>query len=297
MAKRLVFTIRRSCPGSRVPSARDCEDALLLLRAGPQAWLRLVVDGLALDLVDHLVKRGLVADADRVTAQRAPVDDERDLGDVGVRGALVHLVGELDDGIGPVVEEAFEPAHLALGVVANPVRDLDILALHDGPHAHLRVRASGFEYSPDPADQRSRATVMAEVPSAPASSSASAHAARVAPVVTTSSTRRTQRPTRRSSRPEPATNAPATLAARSRRSRSNWAIVARSRVTSVAYGQLQVPCGDAGDELRLVVAPCPCAGGVDRHVRDEVRPDADPRPSTRDRRPERLGEPLLARRT
>ena len=102
-----------------------------------------MVDGLALDLVDDLVERGLVADADRVAAQRLPVDDQRDLGDVGVRRRSCACSLESSTiGVGPVVQEALEPAELALGVVANPVRDLDILALDDRPHAHLRVRQS-----------------------------------------------------------------------------------------------------------------------------------------------------------
>ena len=94
-----------------------------------------MVDRLALDLVDDVVERRLVADADRVAAQRLAVDDQGDLGDVGVRRAPVHLVRELDDGVGLVVEEALEPVELALGVVADPVGDLDVLALDDRPHA------------------------------------------------------------------------------------------------------------------------------------------------------------------
>src|SRR4029079_6613685 len=111
------------------------EDPLLLLGACPQARLLLVVDRLALDLVDDLVKGRLVADPDGVAPQRASVDDEGHLGDVGVRRAPMHLVRELDDRVRSVVEEPFETMELALGVGADSVGDLDVLALHDRPHA------------------------------------------------------------------------------------------------------------------------------------------------------------------
>jgi hypothetical protein len=54
----------------------------------------------------------------------------------------MHLVRELDDGVGPVVEQPFEPIELALGIGSDAIRDLDILALDDGPHAHLRAVGS-----------------------------------------------------------------------------------------------------------------------------------------------------------
>src|SRR6185369_4022095 len=92
------------------------EDPLLLLRSVPEPWLLLVVDRLAFDLVDDIIEGRLVAATDRVTPERATVDDERDLGDVGIRGAAMHLVGELDDRVGAVVEEPIEALELALGI-------------------------------------------------------------------------------------------------------------------------------------------------------------------------------------
>ena len=70
---------------ARRPVGDPAEELLLLDRPGAQARLLAVVDRAAFDLVDDLVERGLVARAGRVTAQRLAVDDERDLGDVGVR--------------------------------------------------------------------------------------------------------------------------------------------------------------------------------------------------------------------
>ena len=135
IAKRLVLTMRRSRRGLRRAVGERAQDLLLLLGTRPEAGLRLVVDGLALDLVDDLVEGGLVADPDRVAAQDPAVDDEGDLGDVRVRGAPVHLVRELDDGVRPVVEQPFEAAELAFRVGTNALRDLHVLALDDGPHA------------------------------------------------------------------------------------------------------------------------------------------------------------------
>ena len=76
----------------------------------------------------------LVAAARRVTAQDLAIDDERHVGGVGVRGALVHLVGEFHDRVRPIVEESLQASEPPLGVVANPVRDLHVLALDDGSH-------------------------------------------------------------------------------------------------------------------------------------------------------------------
>jgi hypothetical protein len=140
MANRLTFTIRR-------PVSELAEELLLLVGAGAYARLRLVLDGSAFDLVDDVVERRLVADPRRGAPQGAPVDDQRDLGDVGVRGTAVHLVGELDDGVGPIVQHTFEAAELPCRVLADPLGDLDVLALDDRPHGCLRAVASDFEYT------------------------------------------------------------------------------------------------------------------------------------------------------
>ena len=92
----------------------------------------------------------------------------------------MHLVRELDDGVGPVVEEAFEPVELALGVVADPVRDLDVLALDDGPHAAPPgCRGRWSEYSragPDgPVSARGRPSTADDPEGAGAIESAAAH--------------------------------------------------------------------------------------------------------------------------
>src|SRR5262245_56988952 len=48
------------------------------------------------------------------------------------------------------------------------------------------------------------------------------------------------------------------------------------------------------DQRGLIVAALSSRVGMDRHVRDEVRPDADRDPTAGDRPTERLGQPLLA---
>src|SRR5919197_3906394 len=134
---------------------------------------------------------------------------------------------QFDDGVGPVIEEALEAGETLFGVTPYAVGDLDVLALDDGPHDHLREvpQTDRFPWAPTgtrrsaaevaaarglrgvyrrgrgpPAEppttgrraqrsQRSRATVTAETAIAPASVSACAQALSAAPVVTTSSTR------------------------------------------------------------------------------------------------------------
>ena len=110
------------------------QDLLLLLGSGPQARLLLVVDCLPLDLVDHVVERLLVARPRGAAAQLEAVDQEGDLGEVGVRGAAVLLAPELDRGVGAIVGQPVDPLELSLGIVADPVRDLGVLALDDRPH-------------------------------------------------------------------------------------------------------------------------------------------------------------------
>ena len=69
-----------------------------------------------------------------MAAQDLTVDDERHLGDLGVGGAAVLLARELDHGVRSVVQQPFEPAHLAFGVLPHGLRDVDVLALDDRPH-------------------------------------------------------------------------------------------------------------------------------------------------------------------
>ena len=143
------------------------------------------------------------------------MDDEADLGDVGVGRAPVLLLPQLDDGIGLIVQQPLDAAELAFGVVADAVGDLGILALDDRPHASLWPSARALGESDARARVASRLRVYAASRTAPRPSRGrlSAHArprsprrpgarpdqrlaqaASVAPVVTTSSTSRTQRP-------------------------------------------------------------------------------------------------------
>ena len=203
-------------------------------------------------------------------------------------GAPVLLVRELDDRVRPVVEQALEPPELALGVLADPVRHLDVLALDDGPHAappglhRVVVRVSSRGWAPR-SGHRSRATVTAETPSAPAASRAAAQAARVAPVVTTSSTSRIQRPPgRAASTPGSGEqNAPARSRARRARSRSNWAIVARARASDGDERAGRAGGPRPGDQRGLVVAALRARVGVDRDTRHEPSP---PTPTAAQRR-------------
>jgi len=81
------------------------EDLLLLFGSGSKPRLLLVLDRLALGLVDDVVECLLIAGAGRSSAKHLTVDDQRDLGEVRFRGVLVPLVPELNGGIGLIVEE------------------------------------------------------------------------------------------------------------------------------------------------------------------------------------------------
>src|SRR6476660_2546404 len=139
----------------------------------------------------------------------------------------------------------FFPLTIVLTLTSPRGRDVTLAAGSDrlaGPAGATR-RSPSLHLVGARQPQLSRATVAAETPTAPAASSGSAQAASVAPVVTTSSTRTIQRPRRGASPrppPEPGRglrrNAPATFVARSDRSRSNWAIVARARSRIGAQG-------------------------------------------------------------
>ena len=89
-------------------------------------------------------------------------------------------------------------------------------------------------------------------------------------------------------------NAPATFVARSRRSRSNWAIVARARSRMGRIGRPSARPRRRGDQLRLVVAAATRPLGVDRHRDEQVAAGAGTLPASRDGLAERDGEPGLA---
>ena len=214
--------------GLRRAVGEPAQEVLFLHVPGADPWLLAMVDRPALEFVDDLVDAGRVTDGRGVGPQRPAVDDQRHLDDVRVLGASMLLDRQLDERIGPVVEDSLEPPELAFRVAADALWDLDVLTLDDRPHAHLprhrgppsvagspggwagrpafgRVYTASADRSESrqgspvprlirPAPYRSLATVIAETPTAPASMSGVAQAARLAPVVTTSSTRMIQRP-------------------------------------------------------------------------------------------------------
>ena len=172
----------------------------------------------------------------------------------------MHLVRELDDGVGAVVEEPLEAAQLALGVVADPIRDLDVLALDDRPHA-VTSGLSGRRPSIAAGSARPRSSLAGDGDGRHADGAGASRA------VGAGGERRAGRDDVVDEQ-DPATDATAVSArlrvaprrrrrrsrARSRRSRSNWAIVARARRRSGAQGSPGGAPRHARDELGLVVA-------------------------------------------
>src|SRR4051812_16290476 len=120
-------------PGRRRPVGEPSKNLLLLLRSSPQAGLLLVVDGLALDLVDDLVDGDLVARALGMAVERLAIDDERHVGHMGIGCTPMLLIRELHDHVRSIVEQPVEPSQPTLGILADAVRDLDVLALDDRP--------------------------------------------------------------------------------------------------------------------------------------------------------------------
>ena len=103
-----------------------------------------MVDRSPLHLVQGLVQASLEARTGRVPAERRPVDDQRDVDKVRIGRAAVLLHGQLHDRIAAVVQETLDPGQLALGVPADSLGDLDVLALDDRPHGGTSVeRSSG----------------------------------------------------------------------------------------------------------------------------------------------------------
>ena len=110
------------------------KDLLLGLGARPEAGLALEVDRLPLDLVDDGVHAGFVGDGGGVAAQGLAVDHERYLDDVGVGRTPMVFDRELDDRVAPVVQQALDALEAALGVLADSIGNLEVLALDDRPH-------------------------------------------------------------------------------------------------------------------------------------------------------------------
>src|SRR4051794_33004932 len=75
--------------------SEPAEDLLLLLGPRPQTRLLLVIDGLALDLVDDFVDGGLVARALCVAVHGLAIDHESHIGHVRVGRAAMLLIREL----------------------------------------------------------------------------------------------------------------------------------------------------------------------------------------------------------
>ena len=222
----------------------------------------------------------------------------------------------------PIIEEPLEAGSFRSAYSRTRLGNLDVLALDDRPHASPpgARRASGVaggcaggppggrprrrssiargRSAPRPGcGQRSRATVMAQTP--PARRRRAGH-------------RRRRRASRRSSstsstRIDPAAddgrsdggrtearNAPATLVGAARRSRSNWAIVARAPLEDAARtaARAREPPTSAMQRC-LVVAALARPIGVDRDRHDEVAAGPGPPPALGDSLAERDREPPL----
>jgi hypothetical protein len=110
------------------------QDRLLLVRAGADARLLLEIDQLSLELVDDDVDAGLVRYRRGVPMERPTARDEGHVHEVRVLGAAVVLHGKLDDGVALIVEQSLQTLHLSLGMAANVIRHLEVLALDDRLH-------------------------------------------------------------------------------------------------------------------------------------------------------------------
>lgn len=77
---------------------------------------------------------GLVRYRRGVPMERPTARDEGHVHEVRVLGAAVVLHGELDDGVALIVEQSLQTLHLSLGMAANVIRHLEVLALDDRPH-------------------------------------------------------------------------------------------------------------------------------------------------------------------
>jgi len=133
--KRLTLTMRgRSRSEVGVPSAIERSSCFLLVRARPQSWPFLVVDSLALELVDDLVQGGVVAGGPGCTADRLAVDDEGHVHDMALGEVPVPFQRQLDGGLAAVVKQPLQAAHLLLHITPVLIADIEILALDDRAH-------------------------------------------------------------------------------------------------------------------------------------------------------------------
>src|SRR4029077_18299943 len=94
------------------------------------------------------VDRGPMADRRGPATQGPAIDDQGDLDDPGVVQAPVALDRELDQGVGPIVEDPVEPGELPFGVAPIRLGDLEVLALDDRLHDGL-LGAPGGQASPE----------------------------------------------------------------------------------------------------------------------------------------------------
>jgi hypothetical protein len=234
LARRALGTIRE-----------PAQDLLLLIGAAAESRLLLVADRLALDLVDDVIERLLVARSRGSAAEQMPVDAQRDLGEVRVGDAPAMLAPELDGRVGPVVGQALDALELSLGIIADAIRDLGVLALDDRPHGHPQgLRAPAIGQRPTAVEYTPAARRGPRVGAIGRSTLAGDRDRRIPRARPRPRGRRRRQPasTRRhdvvdeqdpstADRPRvvragPDLNAPRTLAARWSRPSSNWAVVA-----------------------------------------------------------------------
>src|SRR5207248_9494208 len=111
----------------------------VVARPGAPTLLTVARD-LALELVDELVDRRLHVVGGLACSERRTLGPDRPLGDVARRDRRVPLDAQLDLHLGRVGELPLELAELLLGIAADRLADLEVLAFHLEPHA--------FSFSP-----------------------------------------------------------------------------------------------------------------------------------------------------
>ena len=125
--------------GGRGPVRDGAQQLLLLVGACSQPGPLLVVDRLALQLVEDLVYGGVEGRGAGGAPDRLAVDDQGHIHDVAALKAPVLLQGELHGGLAAVVQQPLQPAHLLLDVAPVYVADVQVLAFDDGAHVPLQV--------------------------------------------------------------------------------------------------------------------------------------------------------------
>jgi len=128
----------------------ECANPRLL---GPDFAARLLtsVYGLALDAVDDGVQAGLERRPSRMTAQNLTAGRDRHVSHLRVGNTPMLLAGQFDDRVRFVIEQSFEPAHLAFRILPDLLRDVDVLALDDRPHKRppqRKIRAGSASQRP-----------------------------------------------------------------------------------------------------------------------------------------------------